>query len=143
MADIEANASAAPQAMAVPTQIALHLIQSVITLAEGQAICQTQRHRRIIGPLTGFQTKRTPAYQISERLKAAWRFKFQRCAQGIASCQTHKTSSMAIERHQICSHAFSSYRQQFKRSKASFSARLLKYIKPSWIQLAVKRIKSS
>jgi hypothetical protein len=63
------------------------LVYGVNVILFNQALSQTQRHGRVIGPLTGFEMKHAASHHIFDGLKRARGTEFHCCSQGVAYSQ--------------------------------------------------------
>jgi len=57
------------------------------------AVCQSQRHRSVIGPL---EPMRTAGPIAGDRHKAAWRPKLDGCTQGVTNSPSQQAASLPI-----------------------------------------------
>ena len=96
VADVEALAGAAEVALAKPLRVPTHLVLGVEALPFDQAGRQAQRHRRVIGPLAGFEAERPAADHVGQRLKGPARLELDGRADGVAHRQAEETTLKPI-----------------------------------------------
>lgn len=67
--DVEAPPRARPLSLAVPPHIPLQLIQRIEPRPLHQALAETQRHRRVVGPRTGREAERPTTDHVRDPLE--------------------------------------------------------------------------
>jgi hypothetical protein len=72
------------------------LIGGVVATAIDERLREAERHRRVIGPLAGFQRKGPTADHVGERLKRPGRAKLDRRPDGIPRCQAEQGATGTI-----------------------------------------------
>ena len=95
VANIKAASGRTEIPLLPPAHVALDLIPK-IKAAFNQACRETQRHRRIIRPLTGLEAKRTAAHHVRHGLEAAGAGKLQRSAKSIPRGESEQATGAAI-----------------------------------------------
>jgi hypothetical protein len=99
VADVEATVGAAQVTVAIPANIALHLVAGIESAPLDQALRQTQRQGRVVGPLPRLQLKRPAASDVPHRRKRTRRLEFDRRPQRIADGKAEERSTISINFH--------------------------------------------
>src|SRR5690606_24967129 len=94
--DVEAVTGAAQVTVAVPADVALHLVRGIEATALDQALGEAQRHRRVVGPVSCRQAEWSAAAHAGERLKCAGRHELDRGAQCVADGEAKKGAGGAV-----------------------------------------------
>src|SRR5690606_2546963 len=84
VADVKAHARAAQVALAVPAQVALHLVAGIELTPLDEAFRKAKGHGCVVGPLARFQAPRPAADHVRNGLKSTRPLELQRGAQRVA-----------------------------------------------------------
>ena len=94
-ANVKAAALRAHVPLAVPAAVPVHLVRRVEAFLK-KARRQTERHRRVVGPLAGLKMKRTSAHHIEHRHERTARLELNRRSHRVATGQTKQSSAKTI-----------------------------------------------
>ena len=101
VANIEAFAGAAKVAFFFPLAIPLHLIQCIEAIAFDETACETKRHGRVVGPLSGTQVKWSSTNHVGQRFETTSREEFHRSSNSVSDSKSEKTTPIFFEKFQV------------------------------------------
>jgi hypothetical protein len=74
------------------------LVDRVETVSRDEALGETQRHRRVVGPLTRTEMEWAATDHVEQGRKSTWGLEFQRGAERVAGSQPKQAPSIAVAR---------------------------------------------
>ena len=96
VANIETPARAAEVPVAIPADEPGQLVAGIVGLGLGQARCDAQRHRRVIGPLPGRQLEHPAAHHVGDGREGVAGLKLDSGPQGITHRQSQETAQKSV-----------------------------------------------
>ena len=96
VADVEAMAGAAPKALAAPAGVSLDLIFGIESLTLNETVGETERQRRVVGPLARGEAERPAAGHVGDWLEHAGLSEFQSRTEGVSDGESDKRAAEAV-----------------------------------------------
>lgn len=79
-----------------PPEVAFQLIFEFHAIVRDEAFCQTECHRGVVGPLTGFEAEGATAHDVGEWFKGSSWFEFYGGAKGIATSEAEEGAAVFV-----------------------------------------------
>ena len=96
VADVEAMAGAAPKSLAAPACISLDLVLGIEPLTLHEAVGETERQGRVVGPLARVEAEGPAAGHVGNWRERAGPLELQRRAEGVTDGESDESAAEAV-----------------------------------------------